>query len=47
MCSCVIGEVLVVRSMSSKDVEEVPDGRHFLFMEVDARSMGLSFLVDS
>ena len=37
----------MVRSMSSKDVEEGLDGRHLICMEVDAESMGLSFLVDS
>ena len=48
VCVCVRGGgVLVVRSMSSKNVEKGPDGRHFLCMEVDAKSMGLSFLVDS
>lgn len=48
MCVCVRGGVvLVVRSMSSKDVEKGPDGRPFFCKEVDAKSMGLSFLVDS
>jgi len=48
VCVCVRGGgVLAVRFMSSKDVEKGPDGSHFLCMEVDAKSMGLSFLVDS